>query len=163
MENKDFSQLELFSPTLKTSGKTTMQSNNDSFFKYIRGYEKIIFILIILVITGIVSFSLGIEKGKKLVSAKPEEEKPAGNDQAVTPLPLKETLQNYTIQVATYKYKTSAEREAEALEREGFSPLVISTGKHIVLCVGKFSDKETAQQLQSKLKKRYQDCFIRRL
>lgn len=179
MEKERYSQLELFSPGQKEYGQIKSPAQNRTFLNYIWGYEKIILTIMGLVITGIISFSLGVEKGKKLAQGykfSPQETRQETNipkakvqpnaerQDVLKPVTPADSLQNYyTIQLASYQSKTSAQKEADALKRKGLLPLVLSKGKYTVLCVGNFADKETARPLLSELKKRYQDCFIRRL
>lgn len=165
MEHKEHSQLELFCEIAKKKRAADIQNATKSFFNYMRSYEKAILVIIIAIVTSIVSFSLGVEKGKRLASVNPVSviapkiEKPVNTQ----PFPQDASNNNYTIQVASYKSRASAEKEAEALKKRGLSPLVLAKDKYIVVCVGEFFSKENAQSLLPKLKKRYQDCFIRRL
>ncbi len=69
----------------------------------------------------------------------------------------------YTVQIASYQARGSAEKEMEKLKQKGFSPLVIRRGGYNVVCVGSFNNKETAISLLSQLKSKYRDCYIRRL
>ncbi|MDD5730164.1 MAG: SPOR domain-containing protein [Candidatus Omnitrophica bacterium] len=187
MEIKAHSQLELFSQ-VKGTGATQAGSGN-SFFTFIRSYEKIVFILIGFIITGAVAFCIGVEKGKSLdsvVSAplprqqaveqktipiapvQTKTEIPAAVQaapvQIATPAKPKETaLQGYIIQIATYQNKTSAQKEAEILKRKGFSSSVLAKSGYNIVCVGNFSNKEQAKSTLTELKKQYRDCFIRRL
>ena len=75
----------------------------------------------------------------------------------------KEQIDNYTIQLASYQSRKYADRAAEKLKKRGLSPLILSKGEYIVLCVGNFSDKKTAYSLLAEFKKQYRDCFVRRL
>jgi hypothetical protein len=70
---------------------------------------------------------------------------------------------SYTIQVASYKTLNSAEKEARQLKSRGFNPLVLSKGDFSVVCVGQFINKGQAAEKMQELRKRYQDCFVRRL
>jgi len=176
MENQNSPQLELF-----TDAKDNRQAKPKvpfAFLRYISRYEKAALFIIGFIITGIVFFSLGIERGKSTVSLT----QPAA---AISEVAIKKDKQlinadmllvkesnppqpqpqpqPYTIQVASYQSKVLAEKEAEALRRKGFSPLVFPKGAYVVVCVGNFANKETARSSLSELKKRYQDCFIRRL
>jgi hypothetical protein len=65
--------------------------------------------------------------------------------------------------VASYQSKTHAQKEAEALRKKGVTPLVLSKGDYIIVCVGNFSNRDAAKSLLLDLRKRYQDCYIRRL
>ncbi|MCX5706632.1 MAG: SPOR domain-containing protein, partial [Candidatus Omnitrophica bacterium] len=77
------------------------------------------------------------------------------------PVALK--INGYTIQVASFNNKSYALKEAEFLKKKGLVPLLFSNGNYIILCVGNFPNKETAQPLLSELNKRYPNCSIRRL
>jgi len=77
--------------------------------------------------------------------------------------PLENFIQNYTIQVATFATKVGAEKEAAIFKKKGLPTLVFSKGKYTILCVGKFSGKETAKPTLTELKKQYHDCFVRRI
>jgi hypothetical protein len=161
-EKEDNLQLELFTQSKDTSDSRS-RTFSKSFLAYIWNYEKTILIIIAVVITGIVSFSLGVEKGKRLAML---ENSPAGfveQREEVIKQPVPIEKENYVIQLASYKIKTHAQKEVELLKKRGLSPLVLSKGSYIVLCVGNISNKETARSLLSELKKRYRDCYITRL
>ncbi len=59
---KDNSQLELFSQV--KGGASPNGSAPASFLSYIRAYEKTLLVIIGFIITGIVAFSFGVEKGR---------------------------------------------------------------------------------------------------
>lgn len=182
MKKINYSQLELFK-TLDSHSRTKVNTQN-LLLKYIHNYEKIILIITGFIIVGAISFCLGVEKGKNLAMLKTDSYletqakiQPPTYDlstkEKVQPLiekkdtveqpKIKETIHNYTIQVASYQNKRYAEKEAERLRKKGLSPLILSKGKFSVLCVGNFSNREIAKSLLSKLKEHYRDCYIRRL
>lgn len=171
MEKPKHSQLELFYQGQDLNEKKANPQLSNSFWVYIRNYERIILIIIGFIITGVISFCLGVERGKFDVAQKYELKSPAPViEKAAQPVNVKdETVQpeiqegGYTIQVASYQTKTNAEREKESLEKKGFSALILSKGKYIIVCVGNFSDKEKAKSLQLRLRQNYRDCYIRRL
>jgi len=176
-ERADNLQLELFSQS-QDSGEVNNRAPNNLFLARIWKYEKTILIIIGIIITGIASFSLGVEKGKTLsgpknslstvtqneqnrkIIIKKEEPK---NQPMATPAATMMGKQYYAIQVASFKTKTLAQKEVELLKTKGFSPSLITKGNYTILCVGNFSNKETAQPSLLELKKRYRDCYIRRL
>ena len=164
MEKIKPSQIELFSQIKDYNQKK--EGASESFWSYIRNYEKTIFIILGLIITGIVSFALGVQRGR--LADKTQISKPVKTviaEQAST-VKLQEeprSAQNYTIQIATYQTKTYAQKEADSLKKRGFAPLILPKGTYTIVCVGNFSDQKTAKPLLSELKKRYQDCFMRRL
>jgi hypothetical protein len=146
VEKQDYSQTELFSPP-DNGGQYKGHLPKNSFFLRIRGYEKIMLLIMGLVLASIISFSLGVEKGKRVGESK-------NNilDQAA-----------YTIQVATFKNKQLASQEVQLLTKEGLTPIAFAKGGYIVLCVGKFSNQESAQPLLIQLQRTYAGCRIRRL
>jgi len=179
MEKEYNPQLELFSQRKSDDQAKTPISK--VFISYVSKYEKAILIIIGFIITGIASFSLGVEKGKSFIMLKTGSQL----DIAVKPKPTlpvsvpkqiikdqqyqlkkdepKEYIQNYTIQVASFLNKVNAQKEADILKRKGLSALVLSKGRFCIVCVGNFAKLEEAEFLLSKLKKQYQDCRIRRL
>jgi hypothetical protein len=182
MERMRHSQLELFSGLKDYNQAKTGVS--EPFWRYLWNYEKIIFIIIGFIITGIVFFTLGVEKGKESaalklnaqfnMATKTQISRPVQTPIKPVQTPIKEEVspvklqqpsssQNYTIQIASYQTKTYAQKEAESLKKRGFASLVLPKGTYTIVCVGNFADEKTARPLLSKLKKRYQDCFIRRL
>lgn len=175
MERKNYSQLELFSRA-EDSDKKRNDARN-SFLGYVRSYEKVILLFICFMVTGIISFSLGVEKGKHLTISQGNLQLEAtnlkmGSQNMNQTIVLKELApkidknsapQNYTVQLASYRSKSYAEKEAEQLKKKGFKALVISKGSYSIVCVGNFANKEMARPLLSELKKAYRDSFIRRL
>jgi len=177
----EFSQLELFSQSNITGINSPARRKSGSFKTFYAHYQKVILMIIAFISTGIIAFSLGVEKGRRTVAIKSnlyfdtaqKLQAPANTQKIIRPeYPAvtaaaeaqKQNLQGaYTIQVATYQEKTNAQQEANILKKNGFTALIISKGIHSVLCVGNFSNKETARPFLAQLKKRYHDCFIRRL
>lgn len=184
MEKTNSPQLELFSQQQSDYAESKQSGLNFSFFNYMRGYEKTILLIIAFIIIGIISFSLGVEKGKRLTVNKSVDTvtirqqitstgtqkipvvKEAAAPKTQQPV-VKETtvLGVYTIQIASYQVKESARKEAELLKKRGLNPIIISKGKYSVLCVGSFPNKESANSFLSEIEKdkRYRGCIIRRM
>jgi len=204
MDKSNHSQLELFSQE-KEHFQTKSTSGISAFFKNIKIYEKRVLLIIAFIFTAVVSFSLGVENGKRSMYGSASlnfdlasKDSTMGNQkisvtQAINPtvkvstdrkkvkevsvnrilastniliLPQETTnirTNSFTIQLATYKTKTFAQREADTLKNKGLSPIVLSRSGYSVLCVGSFVNRESAQSLLSQLKKSYPDCLIRRL
>lgn len=77
---------------------------------------------------------------------------------------LSQSIENsFTIQVASFQAKESAQKEATRLKQKGYETFIMSKGKHSIVCVGKFAQKEEAKAFMPKLKTRYSDCLVRRL
>jgi len=213
MEKQEYSQLELFN---KTSDEVnSAQRLPGILVNYIRTYERFVLMLIGIVISGVICFCIGVEKGKHIALARinsnldlaegqsampqkggteagvsgqgaplePKEPRTAPaiaatdtqlagisttiagakgniNDAAQIPRAM---AQGYTIQIASYLGKTAAQREMDVLKKQGLMPVVKSSGKYTVLCVGNFADMSTAKSLLTQLKRKYKDCYIRRL
>jgi len=179
MERKTGTQLELFSKEGE-SQDFSKTKNTVPFFKRIRAHEKIILILSSIIITGIIAFSLGVEKGKRLrfsenvkpVIPQDTVAAPVKEEVKAAPLPISQVSiaqtsliekQNYIIQIASYKTRVSAQKEANNLKKRGFTPLLFTNGEYIAVCVGSFINKEAAQSALLKLKKYYKGCYIRRM
>jgi len=145
-EQQDYSQSELFTQSLD-SGHYKPHIPKHHFFLRIRGYEKVTLLIMGLVLVGIISFSMGVENGKRIAFAKN-----SILDQ-----------NSYTIQVASFKNKELALANARLLKNNGLAPMVFTKGNYIILCVGKFSNQESAQPLLIQLQRTYAGCRIRRL
>ncbi|MDD5477002.1 MAG: SPOR domain-containing protein [Candidatus Omnitrophica bacterium] len=145
-EKQDYSQSELFTQSLD-NGHYKPHIPKNPFFLRIRGYEKAMLLIMGLVLVSIISFSMGVENGKRAAFAKN-----SGQDQ-----------NGYTIQVASFKNKELALRYAQSLKSDGLAPMVFAKGNYIILCVGKFSNQENAQPLLIQLQRTYAGCRIRRL
>ena len=176
--------------------------------KLILSVENIMILTMAVVVIMVVSFSLGMEKGKRLSkkavlrmlpqdSPAPESPQPPAQDAVIedaktmagkelveaapekTPLvrldeePVdpdaaqaagEKVVDNfYTIQVASFKKRTMAQKEAMQLQDKGYDIMVVPKGQYSIVCVGKFPVKEEAKVVSQELKKKYKDCLIRRL
>jgi len=184
MEKDTYSQLDLFSASkgsLYAAGHHD-QGNRSRF----KGYERSVLIICACIITGIIAFSLGVEKGRrnaKVVTPvlkpapEPAAKKPAIKsatkaepvatiilkDETAAYKEFKQSLQKYTIQVASFTAKTYAQQAQAALQKKCPSAIIKPSGKYIALCVGNFDNKETARSTLAQLKKQYSSCYIRRL
>lgn len=194
MDKKGHTQLELFSSGKSASSLTS--HTRHSFLGFIWNYEKAILIIVGFIITAMISFALGVEKGKQITTLKPkaspfmasgedkvnQASKPQALPAEVKPEPqlkpaptikeeavvapavlAKDAAGSYTIQVASFKQESSAQQEINTLKKKGLVASMLSKGKYLIVCVGNFMQKDEAKRLLSELKKRYQDCFIRRL
>jgi hypothetical protein len=186
MQRENPTQLEMFSS--KRGDSKLSDKGKHSLFN-IWGYEKIIILVMVLFTVGIFSFSLGVRQGKRTfflfqngAEFKSQVIKETQKETKNSPQVIKESTETrekskteetksgptkyaagYTIQVATYRTKKSAQREAEDLKRKGLQPLILPKGDYMQLCVGNFLTKNEATITLLELKKRYQDCYIRRL
>lgn len=168
-------QLELFSDPQEDSKTAANRAQKKSFIARIWGYEKTVLIIILILVTGIVSFSLGVEKSRHVSVSQPvaivNETKTVGSPKKVEVLvpPVEvatispEQGGQYTIQLASFKGSSYAKQEAGNLNKKGFKAFTLKKGKYVILCVGNFPNKEKAQPLLMELSKYYKSCYIRRL
>ncbi|PIQ90961.1 MAG: hypothetical protein COV71_01620 [Candidatus Omnitrophica bacterium CG11_big_fil_rev_8_21_14_0_20_41_12] len=146
VEKQDYPQLELFTQD-SNSQHYKPRPVKDPVFLRIRKYEKVILLIMVLALTSIISFSIGVENGKRVILTE--------NNSG--------TAESYTVQVAAFKNKGLALRQAQLLTQSGMAPMVFAKGSYIILCVGKFSNQESAQPLLIQLQRTYAGCRIRRL
>lgn len=145
-DKQEYVQSELFTPSSQSSGYKPA-GGKSSFFLRIRGYEKVMLAIMGLVLISLISFSLGVENGRRNafisnhISGEP----------------------SFTIQVASFTNKELALRHAQSLKKAGLAPMVFAKGNYIILCVGKFSNQESGQPLLMQLQKTYAGSRIRRL
>jgi cell division protein FtsN len=139
---------------------------------------------VIVILLFVFTFSLGVEKGRKTAFfyfqqvRKTQTEKEEKNVREIedekadskgkSSKKEEKTRQDkeeniYVIQVASYIKKDAALKEAERLQNKGYPVLVLKKGKYLVIFVGEFKNKKDALKNMELLKKRYKDCFIRRL
>lgn len=137
--------------------------------------EKLVFFIIGTILLLVLSFSLGVERGKRLnpktaitpsLALNAESKIPQTVQQpAIDLAPVtaqKEPTTLFTIQVVTYKQGDLAKKEIERLKRQKFDAFVIERGQFHQVCVGNFQQKQEAENLLKTLKKNYKDCFIRK-
>jgi len=144
------------------------------------GYEHFVFAAIAFIIVAVVSFSLGVEKGKRAETvAKLEEKKrvlpkPRVIEQQPKEEPREEIIQEakepitetrpiYTIQVASYSQEDDANKEALKVEAQGYESTVLLKGKYYIICAGQFDSSSQAKKYEKRLKSAYKDCYIRKI
>jgi len=153
---------------------------------------------VIAVLLLIVSFVLGMKKGRHIASVErpgtvqqtaqpisvkisspetekaeitalsPEKDQP--EKEPVSEPAEKETVPEqdlaeknpFTIQVASFRDRSSAEKEKAYIEEQGLTAEICQKGDYLVIFVGRFPDKEAASARINELKQRYKDCFARR-
>lgn len=189
MEKEEGMQLELFGQTQEQSRAAATPQRVAMLAKLWR-HEKVILGIIGMAVIGIVSFSLGVEKGKteaggSFTAASAQSSAPNLRESFPAPIQTVPTQKNiavnekepvtvkpqvqdapekgYVIQLASYTQKAMAQQEISVLKKKGFSPFLLTKGSYTVLYVGSIQNKDKAQSLLTELKKRFKDCYIRRL
>ena len=91
--------------------------------------------------------------------------KDEGTKETLPVAPKKEEIIDlaYTVQVASFQKDEYAQKEAMTLKKKGYDIFVVAKGKYSIVCVGKFSRRDEAKVILSRLKKTYKDCMVRRL
>ena len=75
---------------------------------------------------------------------------------------INESLEKiHTIQVASFKQKDRAQREADDLKKIGHDAFIAKKKAYYIVCVGKFEESQEAKTVLKGLKKKYSDCYIR--
>lgn len=182
-------QKELFGEFQEPEKKIKFFKNNNRFllnriFVLQFSAEKLTFLLIGTVLLIVLIFCLGAEQGKRAASGGritasrtaavlQKETKTPETAQAKTPAAKKTGLTIYsaspaprsggihTIRIATYKNKTSAEKIAAKIKKEGFPAYFVKSGNFFLICVGDYNTRQDAEATLSALKKNYQDCYIK--
>jgi len=155
--------------------------------KVIVPIDALILISGIVIILCALSFSLGVNRGKKISLANLNKEKtketaklkPEQKAELATPKAIREeALQpkldsrdtdlmqetgKYRIQVASFLKEKSANQEAKRLKQKGYPVIILKKGKYVVVYVGNFESEEVAKNNMQALKKTYKDCMLRRL
>jgi SPOR domain len=176
-------QFELFpanSATLEDINKPKFLLANLTF-----SLESLVILAILGIMVALFSFSLGVERGKGLAAQALDERvsaawnvgsrtlaqpapaaAPSATVQAPKPLINRGffwgTGMRYTLQAATYGNEEYAQQDAMLLKREGFQPFLIKNGRYWLLCIGNFSNKESASGYLRKLPPDYRSAQVRR-
>ena len=147
---------------------------------------------IILFLLVILSFSLGVERGKRITQIRLEAAKGGQLNSLPAPEAIKkETRQvekavkeenqeikepvvkeekkieddlkrGYRIQVASFNKEDPAAREAARLKEQGYPAYHSRSGKYIVIYVGGFENEKEAKNNLHSLRQKYKDCILRK-
>ena len=139
-------------------------------------FEKLLFISMIAIISLVLVFAIGVERGKQLKIPIPEvrlvtplvippEPEPQRTETISSKPPVaampKET-KPYTLQIVTYRDKKSAEKTVSELRSKGYDSFVASKGNFLAICIGKYPSLEDASKIAKSFRKQYPDCFVRK-
>ena len=149
--------------------------------------ENIVIGAIIIIMAVIISFALGVERGKRIAGgafpralsdkkALPQEKHVPSKETIdvtrieLTPIeigkPRADTAKSndrpYAIQLISYKQRERAEREKNKLLQKKANAFIISLGDWYQVCAGYYTDMDEAETALRKFKREYKDCYIRR-
>jgi len=166
-------QQELFNDFKDGQGGNKPPSKNilpNKTFTLVFSYDKLIIAAIVSIGILTIVFALGFEKGKGRAAPAPK----SYNEPKVPPVsqkPITQTVNEalprdnskaYTIQVASFKSKETAQQEALKLTKKGFSTTIVGINSFYVVWVGEFSNANEASKTLAVLKKIYNDCYLRK-
>ena len=178
------SQLEMFQPSEYQTRQEQQGKRDNSHLEKLRGYYKVMYIFTAVIIVSLASFSIGVEKGKRIAFHSAARVIPAAHPEAAaitpvipaaTPKPIPQEniirkkeftpmeSQWFTIQVASVSQKGSIANELTRLKNKGYAGFSLAKGKYTIICVGKYGEKVEAQSSLNKIKNHYPDSMIRRL
>lgn len=135
--------------------------------------EQIISLAIIVVLGFVISFALGVEKGKRLKPVVETEEVvladtvvketqvAAVRKQVVTAQAPRERL--YTIQILSYKDEKLALAKVAELKKKKINASVMRENKLFQVCAGRYADKKEAIGDLRNFLKEYKGCFLRNI
>jgi hypothetical protein len=176
-------QIELFSGSLQDSGGR-QQNRHGSFFSFSFSLENIILLAIFCVMLVVLSFSLGVEKGKRSFVNKPVSAqigvasielkipsskivvRPQIKNSAIVERQTKDLANGsarFTIQVASVEKNASFQYEVNKLKKIGYEAWIMPSGRYNRICVGKFTSESEASGHKKNLEKIFNGCIIRRI
>lgn len=136
-------------------------------------YENIILLAIGFIMSCVIFFSLGVERGRndighvrqepiqvRRIEEKPQVEKAIVDKEVVQ---KKRDAGKYAIQLASFKKIEAAERELGILKKEGYNADIKKSGDYYQLYIGGFGEKKEVEKILKELKKRYTDSYIKNL
>ena len=148
-------------------------------------FEHLIFVFIGFVIALAVVFSIGVEKGKSISSVSARQtgtrkdieeinhtefeqvviKQQDGTQEIAAQVKPVDTAApfEFTVQVASYAKEETAKVHAERLKAQGNDAFVLKKGDYYIICVGKFTDKQSVDTQMKKLRKSYNDCIVRKI
>lgn len=130
-------------------------------FVFVFSREKLILSFIAFIIALAIMFAVGFEKGRKSVLSRNAVRQARVVN--VNPEPLKTVLPKaYTIQVATYRSKESAQQEGIKLKGRGFPVVIIGINGIYQILVGEYAAEKDARQTLNVLKKTHSGSYIRK-
>jgi len=133
-------------------------------------YENVIFIIIAFIMSSVMLFSLGVEKGRRekahIGGQKPTLDlKTLGVEEKKIKIQKraeKRPKNKYVIQLAAFTNISPAEEEARTLKKEGYSAKIKTSGSYYQVFLEGFDNRKNAERILKKLKGRYNDGYIKK-
>jgi len=172
-----FDEFEQKESKIKRFSRNAIPPRKPRFFHFT--IEQISTIVILIILALILSFALGIEKGKniagtvgqkkakeivvtKIVEQKKEEtKKPVQTIVVPKKKKVEEIVKPYTIQLISYKDKNRATKTVGAFKRKGYQASMMRENGWYQVCVGSYLNKKEAEEDLKNFSQKYKDCFLR--
>jgi len=134
--------------------------------------ENIVIGAIIIIMAVIISFALGVERGRRMVVKEAEAPKiTQKSDKAEIKLePIEATAAPatknaaelpYTIQLVSFKQKEPAEQEKRKLLKRNIEAFIAPSGNWYQVCAGNYETVKDAEKALKDFKKDYKGSFVR--
>jgi hypothetical protein len=169
MDKDSHLQLELFSDGDRPQPQEVARLDNP-LLQFLRACEKKAWAAVTFIIVALVAFAAGVEQGRRLgirtrvqtsraeaFAATAQREQAAAKDAPAV------SKGAYTIQLGTYSNRQYAEDQVRVLKQKGFQAVLVKDGRHLIVCVGAFPNREAAVRYAGRFKGMYKSCMIRRL
>ena len=140
--------------------------------------ENTVFITIVILMALVISFALGVEKGKRHVTVEEITPAPEPLPQAAPdPEPKRETMAVpatedaevaeepaaiYAVQLISYKEKRKAEKEMRVLFGKRIEAIIIPSGEWFQVCAVRYESFDEAEKAKKEFEKTYKGCFVRK-
>lgn len=178
-------QVEFFSDSSTKSHKQKKEKFRLGKVALSLSYENILIFTIALIMLFVACYSLGVEKGRRLVQGVQEpakaqtivdtaevKEKEQAKEEPIKSIPEKRIRIKVAavepphksrtyIQVASFLTSKNAQREMNRLKDKGYTPFTANWGKYKVVCVGGYQNHDQASRDLKQLRKLYADCILR--
>jgi len=170
-----FNEFKIRDNSIKQITKNIMHRRRPHLHIFYVYLEQAVTIALLVIMGLIVSFALGVERGKKyMIIDLREVQKPA-------PVVSSETVQEppkedfkmekadkaidiskpYTIQLISYKKRELAEDKVEELKKVGLEADILERNSWYQVIVGAYVDRKSAEADFKKFSKIYKGCFLR--
>ena len=141
-------------------------------------WENLVLTAIVLIMLIALSFSFGVEKGKRLAiknervlapvySDKSQEKEPAAGLRAYpaesAPKAEEKLVGAYTIQIMALKKSDDIQKEIVRLNRAGYDAFAVSSGSWHHVCIGRYATPADANRDLRSIKQRYPDSYVRKI
>lgn len=141
--------------------------------------EKLIFVSIGILMILVISFALGVERGKAIsgmpiriadplpkalqidAASAPVISKPVAARPAQASAMVAQSAPDYTVVAAAFSKESSAIKEMARLKKNGLEAFVYNSDPYYLVCSGSFIDKESAQKTLKRVRQLYRDAYVK--